>query len=56
MIILFSACNTSNQPTFKDASATIENRVNDLLKQMTLKEKVTQTYGLAAELYTLFNI
>lgn len=41
--VLFTACSkNSDQPLYKDASAPIEDRVNDLVSRMTVNEKVGQ--------------
>jgi beta-glucosidase len=41
LIILFSQC-SSDQLLYKDKNAPIEKRINDLLKRMTLEEKILQ--------------
>ncbi|MDR0845415.1 MAG: glycoside hydrolase family 3 C-terminal domain-containing protein [Tannerella sp.] len=46
-IICFVACSSSN-PVYKDASAPIEKRVNDLLSRMTIEEKAAQLDMLSA--------
>lgn len=47
--IVMTACGNSGEPLYKDASAPVEKRVDDLLSRMTLHEKVMQlnqyTYG-----------
>ncbi|MFN3405465.1 MAG: glycoside hydrolase family 3 N-terminal domain-containing protein [Cytophagaceae bacterium] len=44
VLILSSACRReNNKEVYKDASAPIENRVQDLLSRMSLEEKVAQT-------------
>lgn len=40
--ILICACTSSKQPKYKDPALPIEERVNDLIKRMTLEEKVGQ--------------
>ncbi|MGV8093034.1 MAG: hypothetical protein AB2L24_14345 [Mangrovibacterium sp.] len=42
---LFSACH-SQSPVYKDASKPVEVRVKDLLKRMTLEEKLAQMQDL----------
>ncbi len=44
IIIFLSAC--SQKPLYKDAEQDVESRVEDLLKRMTLKEKVDMASGL----------
>ena len=44
--IYFSGCKKPGKPVYKDANVPIETRVKDLLSRMTLKEKVSQLYGL----------
>lgn len=43
-LLIFGAClvSCSDQPVYKDASAAVERRVEDLLSRMTLEEKVMQ--------------
>jgi beta-glucosidase len=43
----FVACNSS-EPVYKDASAPIDKRINDLLSRMTLEEKAAQLDMLSA--------
>jgi beta-glucosidase len=45
LIFLSSACNHLDQPKYKNASIPVDERVNDLVKRMTLEEKVAQLYG-----------
>jgi beta-glucosidase len=45
IFILVLSCNTSKQPIYKDPTLPIEKRVDDLLKRMTLEEKVGQLIG-----------
>jgi beta-glucosidase len=45
ILILITSCNTSNQPIYKDPTVPVEKRVDDLLKRMTLEEKVAQLIG-----------
>ncbi len=42
--LMFAACsnNSDKQPKYKDASASIEDRVNDLMSRMTFEEKCMQ--------------
>lgn len=44
--LLFIGCKVSRQPVYKDSSQSVEARVEDLLKKMTLEEKVAQLYPL----------
>jgi len=43
ILAIMMSCNT--KPTYKDPKASIEDRVEDLLKQMTLEEKLEQLAG-----------
>jgi len=45
LIAVISSCNFSKHPLYKDPSAQINDRVEDLLKRMTLEEKVGQLIG-----------
>ena len=45
ILLFFVSCTSNKQPLYKDASQTIEKRVNDLLNRMTLEEKVAQLQG-----------
>lgn len=42
--LLSCSRNTSDNPTYKDAERPVEERVSDLLKRMTLSEKIAQMY------------
>jgi beta-glucosidase len=41
-LVIISSCTTSKQPKYKDPSYPVEDRVDDLVKRMTLEEKVGQ--------------
>lgn len=43
--IFFISCQKNNPPKYKDASLSIDQRVEDLMKRMTLEEKIAQLYG-----------
>lgn len=45
LICLVTACSQIYQPKYKNRALSVEERVNDLLKRMTLEEKVAQLYG-----------
>ena len=47
-ITIASTNNGPGQPLYKDKSATVKNRVDDLLKRMTLKEKIEQLQNRAS--------
>ncbi len=49
LLILFS-CNNSNQVIYKNPSASIDNRVEDLLSRMTLEEKFWQLFMIPGDL------
>lgn len=44
LLIAFSCNNNSDSPRYKDASASVDDRVKDLLSRMTLEEKVAQMW------------
>ncbi len=46
VVILLFGCKISRQPVYKNPDKPIEERVEDLLKKMTLEEKVAQLYPL----------
>ena len=41
-MVVASGCSSEQSPIYKDASADIETRVNDLISRMTLEEKILQ--------------
>jgi beta-glucosidase len=44
LLVAFGCNNSSDSPRYKDASASIDDRVNDLIGRMTLEEKVAQMW------------
>lgn len=48
-------CSSEKTPVYKDASADIEVRVNDLLDRMTLEEKILQLNQLVLGVNTVEN-
>ncbi len=51
IIAVFTACDQKT-PVYKDSSKTVEARVQDLLKRMTLEEKVAQMQDLVFEQFS----
>ena len=45
VILVALSCNRSKEPLYKNPDADIDKRVEDLLKRMTLDEKVAQLKG-----------
>ncbi|RPJ05217.1 MAG: glycoside hydrolase family 3 protein, partial [Spirochaetaceae bacterium] len=43
--MLLSGCEKNNMPVYKDPKAPVDDRVEDLLKRMSLEEKVSQLYS-----------
>jgi beta-glucosidase len=42
LIVLVPACDTNKNPVYKDPHANTEDRIKDLMKRMTLEEKIAQ--------------
>jgi beta-glucosidase len=55
LIVLFYSCNFPKLPKYKNPSLSIEERVDDLMKRMTLEEKVGQLIGFGIRDTTIWD-
>ena len=51
ILLVFASCSEPKTPKYKNAKLSNEERVSDLVAQMTLEEKVAQTFCLSADWY-----